>query len=83
MNVFVFKGKRNAYGFTPDRSGGNLPPANGPWTFAKELDLKPGQKRIALDVDAALKAIDADGYYITIAEIDLKEGLPKRPTAPR
>ncbi|MGX8013660.1 hypothetical protein ACVDG8_034200 [Mesorhizobium sp. ORM8.1] len=73
MQVHVFKGKGNAYGFTGDRSGANLPSQGGPWAFQKTIDLKPGENRIGLDSDKALREINANGFYVGGAGIVIEE----------
>ncbi|NKC11268.1 MAG: hypothetical protein GKR94_03385 [Gammaproteobacteria bacterium] len=40
----------------------------------RDFELLPGQQRIALDTDEALKAIDEEGYYIQGAKIEFATG---------
>ena len=68
MKVFVFRGEGDLFGFSTEQSGDNLPSSSGQWmrwVYQPDIELLKGQKRIAIDVDAALKDIASNGYHLT------------------
>jgi hypothetical protein len=84
MKVYSFhSGKDNRiYGFTPDATGGNLPPTMKPWRKHGEHDVNPGDTRIGVSTDAILEGIKRDGFYLAAVEIKvtITEGVvpPKK-----
>jgi uncharacterized protein YcgL (UPF0745 family) len=54
----------------------NLPPEilenTGELVIEKTIDIKPGEKRIALDTDEALKNINEKGYHEQITKIEVE-----------
>lgn len=76
MKVYVFKGKSQIFGFTPDQSGSNLPSEHQPWKKFKELDIVRGETpRIAVNTDEVLDSIAKRGYHIQGATITFSEGV--------
>jgi hypothetical protein len=72
MQVTSFHGPNSTWAFTPDETGSNLPVELGPWQKFKIINMHRGQPaRIAVNADAALDAIEQDGFYITSASIKI------------
>lgn len=66
MQVHVFKGLGKWYGFTADRTGMNLPAAQGPWAFVRTEDMDRGENpRVAVSTEDVLTGIAALGYFVT------------------
>lgn len=71
MEVFVFLGRGNNYGFATDAQF--LPSSLGPWEKSRKINLQRGQKRTALDVETAIDELETKGYYVTQAEVSFNE----------
>ena len=85
MRVFSFHSGKDhrVYGFTLDRTGGNLPAAFAPWRKHGEHDVNPGDgPRIGVHTDAILDGIKRDGFHLAAIEIKVTEkivpGPPKK-----
>ena len=64
MQVTVFLAS-GWHGFTRDESGANLPAEHGPWQKFKIVNMNRSEVlRVAVDTDAALDAIQKDGFYL-------------------
>jgi hypothetical protein len=67
-NIHVFQcGEESPYGFTPDRTGSNLPEAECPtgWVFFKTLETEPFElPRIAVDMEKVHADIAKMGYSL-------------------
>jgi len=71
MIVHIFKGAADWFGVTTNETGQNLPPERGPWTHFKVSTLVPGQTLIAMDADEAIEAINARGYFLCQARVEV------------
>ncbi len=56
-------------GASPDALPKSLKEKTGELIKEKEVDLRPGEKRIALDVDTALKNLESHGYHEQLTRI--------------
>ena len=82
MKVYSFHSKKNhqVYGFTPDATGGNLPPAFAPWAKFHELDVNPGDPpRVAVKSEDILEGIRRDGFYLAGVQIKITEKIVRHP----
>lgn len=64
--VFVEKGKNI------DRLPNDLKERTGYLIYEKTIDIRPGEKRIALNSDEAIKNIESSGYHEQGMRIELK-----------
>jgi hypothetical protein len=64
MYIFIFNSRQDSgvVGFTPDVTGGNLPPEYAPWEPAKE----GGAALIGKDIGPFGQGLSRDGYYIAV-----------------
>ena len=73
MIIHIFDNRTSTFGFTRDKTGGNLPMQETNWKYSKTIDVTTEEPRIALDVDAMLRSIEEKGYYLgsvsTISQI--------------
>jgi len=74
MQVNVFKGRGNWYGFTATWDAADLPIDHGPWTLWKSLDMNRGETpRWGISTDAVLDAIQKGGTFATETRIEVKK----------
>ncbi len=66
MQVHIFEGALDHYGYTQDASGSNLPTEGGPWKPTKTIDLERNEPapRIGFSGEECLDAIQASGFYV-------------------
>jgi hypothetical protein len=67
MIVYLFRSSSAPkYCVTNDRSGGNIPVERQEerWAYVKDLQLQPGEQRLAVDSDDALEDIRVRGYHL-------------------
>lgn len=83
MEVDIYRAKNSpgihekAYVFLPSGSDiNNLPPEviekAGGLVVEKTIDIQPGEKRIALDSDEALKNLSEKGYHVQGSKIEFE-----------
>jgi uncharacterized protein YcgL (UPF0745 family) len=83
MKVDIYRAKKspspyeNIYIFVPEGSNvENLPDEikekAGGFDLEKKLDIKPGEKRIALNTDEAIKNIEEKGYHVQGSKIEVQ-----------
>lgn len=79
MKIDIYQSNANAAKFLTVATGTNLSTLQLPDTdyvsvkpFKKSCECNPGDSRIAFDSDAALAAINANGYYLHRFEVSFK-----------
>ena len=83
MKVDIYRAKNSpgihekVYVFVPSSSDvENLPPEvlekTGGLVVEKTIDIQPGEKRIALDSDEALKNLSEKGYHVQGSKIEFE-----------
>lgn len=82
MDIHIFRSGKDQtlYGFTPDKSGTNLPAPYLPWTYHSVQDMNPSDgPRAGVNTVAVLDGIARNGYYV--AHITISVGLSGNPDA--
>ena len=67
MLVHVFQASKSSlHGLACDSSGACLPqdPNLGEWRHVRDVELKPGEQRLAIDSDDAISDISERGYHL-------------------
>jgi len=74
MQVHIFRGTGQVFGFTKDSKGTNLPSQYGPWTAFKSLDLNRDWKPTpGVNTIECLEDIEKYGFHLTSAHVRITE----------
>ena len=73
MRVHIFRGMGRVFGCTKDGTGANLPPAYGPWTAFKAVEMNRAEAMPGIVVDECLADIEAYGFHLTDAHVRITD----------
>ena len=75
LTVHVFRCSHDPAlcGYTPDRTGANLPAhlPQGEWSYLTTLQVAPGQDRVGLDCAALVRDVREHGYHLSHSGVPL------------
>ena len=74
LQIHIFRGKDQIFGFTADPEGFNLPSSHGPWRIFRIVSLSRGGRPFpGVQIESCLNDIEKHGVHVTDTQIRITD----------